>query len=238
MKKIVCIHQPDFLPYLGFFDRLLNSDIFVMLNDVQFLRRGWHHRDKIKTSQGVQWLTVPVKKKGQYRQLIKDAKIDYQTHWKQKHLATIKFNYIKAPYFNTYFGDLQRIYDKTFEFLIDFNVELLQWILDIMQHSAQIVFASSLGVKSTRTLRLVEIVERLGGTTYFSGVGAKAYLEEHLFAERNIRLIWQDFKHPVYPQLYGEFVPNLSVLDCLLNCGEQCRNLLSHNYVNRKKGDV
>lgn len=229
MEKIVCIHQPDFLPYLGFFDRLLKSHLFVILDDAQFLRRGWHHRDKIKTAQGICWLTVPVQKKGNYRQLIKDTKIDNHTNWKRKHLLTIEMNYKNAPNFDRFFGDLQHIYNKPFDYLIDFNLELLQWILKILKISISIVFASSTGVTSTRTFRLLDIVEHFEGTAYLSGIGAKAYLKEHLFVERNMTLIWQDFKHPIYPQLHGEFVPNLSVLDCLLNCGETCKELLTNN---------
>lgn len=225
MNKTICIHQPDFLPYLGFFDRLLKSDLFVVLDNVQFLRRGWHHRDKIKTLQGVQWLTVPIQKKNRYSQLIKDTKIENGTHWKRKHLSTIEQNYSKAPYFRQYIGGLQRIYEKSFDYLLDLNMELLQWSMGILGCSIKTVFASSLPVTSTGSLRLVEIVEFLGGTTYLSGTGAKAYLEEELFTARNLAVKWQNFIHPIYPQLFGNFVPNLSVLDCVLNCGDESGEL-------------
>lgn len=231
MRNIICIHQPDFLPYLGFFERLFHCDTFVVLDNVQFLRRGWHHRDQIKTVHGVQWLTVPVQKKGRYEQLINAAQIDQATNWKHKHLMMISTNYRKAWHFDRYFEALQHIYQQPLTSLMEFNLALLRWIIGILDCQVRIVFASSLPVTSTKTLRLVEIVEALHGTAYLSGVGARAYLNEHLFQERHIPLLWQNFQHPVYPQLHGDFVPNLSVVDCLLNCGAACRELLQHEVI-------
>ena len=101
-NKIIVIHQPDFIPWIGFFDRLIKSDIFVVLDNVQYIRQGWHHRDKIKTASGSMWLTVPVKKKGRYEQLINEVEIDYSQNWQSKHLKTIHHNYGHAKYFSTH----------------------------------------------------------------------------------------------------------------------------------------
>ena len=109
---IVTIHQPDFMPWLGFFDRWARSDLYIALDDVQFLRRGWHHRDKIKTLQGVQWLTVPVEKKGKYTQKINEVKIAYETDWRKDHLKTIELNYKKAPNFSNIYKKIRDIYSR------------------------------------------------------------------------------------------------------------------------------
>lgn len=235
-EKIICIHQPDFLPYLGFFDRLLLCDTFVILDNVQFLRRGWHHRDQIKTAQGVHWLTVPVQKKHRYHQLINETKIEYQTAWKHKHLALIEASYRKAEGFAPYFDELERIYQGSFEFLIELNMALLEWLWAVLDLSIEVVWASSLSVTQTGSLRLAEIVEQLSGTTYLSGTGARAYLDETVFEAHGISVQWQEFHHPLYPQLHGEFLPNLSILDCLLNCGKQTTRVLRNTHEGHRAG--
>ena len=149
---IVTIHQPDFLPWLGFFDRWQKSDLYIVLDDVQFLRRGWQHRDKIKTKEGAAWLTVPVIKKGKHDQLIRDVKIDNGTNWRYKHLKTIESNYSKAPNFEDCFKRIKEIYDKKHLFLIDLNMDILQWVDIELRITTPYVFASAYDVKSISTL--------------------------------------------------------------------------------------
>ncbi|NOZ28633.1 MAG: WbqC family protein [Chloroflexi bacterium] len=222
----VCIHQPDFAPWIGFFDRLIQSDIFVVLDNVQFLRRGWHNRDKIKTAHGTMWLTVPVKKKGRYGQLIREAEIDNTRRWREEHLKSLQTWYGGAPHFDAYFPGVREIYLRNHRLLIDLNMDLLAFLMAAFDIQVEIRKASSLPVTGKRTDLLVEIVKAVGGDVYLSGLGARAYLEEEKFARAGIRVVWQEFEHPVYPQLYGEFIPNLSSLDFLFNCGEQCRAIL------------
>jgi len=140
---IVTIHQPDFFPWLGFFDRWQKSDIYIVLDDVQFLRCGWHHRDKIKTQNGVQWLTVPVQKKGRYHQTIKEVKINNQENWNQKHLKTIQTAYKKAPNFDLVFGKLSEIYNREYDLLIEFNMDLLRLCSKLLGINTPLVFASA-----------------------------------------------------------------------------------------------
>ena len=217
-KKIVVIHQPDFMPWLGFFDRWKRSEIYIILDDVQFLRRGWHHRDKIKTKNGAKWLTVPVIKKGKYHQLIRDVKIDNQISWRSKHLNTIEANYKKAPYFEYYITKLRNVYDKKHTFLIDLNMSLLHLFAQEFGIITTNVFASDKYIKSTSTQRLVDLVKSVDGTAYFTGIGSKKYIDNSLFIKENIEIIWQEFNHLVYPQLHGDFIPNLSCLDFVMNC--------------------
>jgi len=215
-KRVVVIHQPDFMPWTGFFHRWQNSDLYVVLDNVQFLRRGWHHRDKIKTGNGWQWLTVPVIKKNKFRQLISETEIDNTRNWRDKHLKTIEMNYKKAPAYKTCFDEIKKIYDKGHRYLIDLNMELLRFMSGGLGITTPFIFASSYNVESDSTARLVELTKAVGGTHYLTGIGSKNYLDESLFEKNEIEVIWQQFQPPVYNQLHGEFIPMLSTLDYLL----------------------
>ncbi|HER26391.1 MAG TPA: hypothetical protein ENI69_04705 [Rhodospirillales bacterium] len=215
----VCIHQPDFAPWLGFFDRLLEADIFVVLDNVQFVRRGWHHRDKIKTPGGAQWLTVPVIKKGRYHQAINEVEIDNSRDWRAKHLRTIQTFYGKACCFDEAYPAIENIYAEKYNRLIDLNMRLLAWFMEQMKIEVDIRFASELGVKGTKNDLLIGIVQSVSGDVYLTGQGASSYLDEAEFIDSGISVLWQSYQHPVYPQLHDAFIPQLSSLDCLLNCG-------------------
>jgi len=213
---VVTIHQPDFLPWLGFFDRWRRSDLFIVLDDVQFIRRGWHHRDRIKTHNGVQWLTVSIVKKGRYFQQIREVALNNTTHWKSKHLGMIESAYKKAPSFERCFNSIQEIYQKEHYLLIDLNLDLLNYFAGELGITTPILFSSDLHVKSDSTQRLVDLVKSINGSTYLTGLGAVDYLDESLFQKEKIMVSWQEFTHPVYRQLHGEFVPTLSTLDYLM----------------------
>lgn len=219
MPMIITIHQPDFLPWLGFFDRWKKSDLYIILDDVQFLRRGWHHRDRIKTSQGPMWLTVPVQKKGNYNQLIRDVKIDNTIPWRDKHLRTLEMHYGKAPNFHYCFKSLQEIYAHEHISLIDLNMDLLRFLGAAFTIGTPVVFSSDYATPTNSSQKLVDLVKRAGGSYYLTGLGAKEYLDEGLFEQEQIKVIWQKFQHPVYPQLHGDFVPMLSSIDYLMMQG-------------------
>ena len=221
VQKTVCIHQPDFMPWLGFFHRLIHSDLFVILDDVQLLRQGWHHRDKIKTSRGAQWLTVPIKWKGRTIQKIKDAEIDNTLNWRKKHLKTLQHSYRAAKYFHEIFPEIENIYAHQPKFLIDLNIRLLSLFLEKFNINIPIVFSSSMSISQKSTELIISILKRVYADKYISGLGAKDYLDEGQFEQAGIDLVWQSFEHPVYPQLHGEFVPMLSAIDFLFNSGGQ-----------------
>jgi len=215
-KKVITIHQPDFLPWLGFFHRWAISDLFIMLDDVQFARRGWHHRDKIKTAHGVKWLTVPVKAKGRYSQQIREVEIDNDQDWQCKHLNIIYSNYREAPVFDMLYDQIEAIYYKKHNYLIDFNIHFLRFVASKLGITTPIDSASNYNVKSTSTQRLVDLVRSVGGTDYLTGLGSKDYLDESLFSRDNINVKWQKYQHPMYKQLHGDFIPMLSSLDFLM----------------------
>lgn len=214
---IVTIHQPDFAPWLGFFDRWAASDLYVVLDDVQFIRRGWHHRDKIKTAHGVQWLTVPVKKKGRYGQSINETEIDNGTNWRDKHLKTIAAAYGDAPRFAHFFPLLEQVYARGHELLVDLNMELLRLFAGELGVSTPLVMASSRPTAARKSERILDLVLGFGGSSYMSGFGSREYLEERLFKNNGIRVLWREFEHPEYPQRYGAFVKGLSAMDYLMN---------------------
>lgn len=211
----ITVHQPDFLPWLGFFERWHKSDLYVMLDDVQFLRQGWHHRDKIKTQGGILWLTVPVIRKGRYSQRISEVETA-PGPWRRKHLATIRAAYARAPFFDRVFPLLEQVYARNHTRLLDLNSDLLELTAGLLGITAPRVSASVNNLAEKGTARLVRLCELYGADVYLTGTGARDYLDETLFAASGIKVEWQDFVHPEYPQIHGPFTPGLSVLDFLM----------------------
>lgn len=217
-KGVVTIHQPDFIPWLGFFDRMARSDHFIVLDDVQFIRRGWHNRDKIKTPNGAAWLAVPVKQRGKYHQLIKDVEVDNDQNWRKKHLHALKMAYSRAKNFAPCFDRIQEIYSGKQRFMIDINMELLRYMASEFGITTKVSFSSHIEVEDSASLKLVNLMKAVKGTVYLTGTGAKDYLDEAAFSRKGITVKWQEFSHPVYKQLHGEFIPMLSAMDFIFNC--------------------
>ncbi|MFZ6028212.1 MAG: WbqC family protein [Chloroflexota bacterium] len=213
---IVTIHQPDFAPWLGFFDRWQKSDLFIVLDDVQFLRRGWHHRDRVKTAAGPRWLTVPVKKKGRFVQRINETEIDNAIDWRTKHLDTIAAAYGKTPGFRTVFPLLARTYGERHTLLVEFNLALLALFAGLLGIGTPVAFASAHPSTSRASERLAELTAIHGGKVYHTGTGSRSYLNENIFAARGIAVLWQEFDHPHYPQPHGDFAAGMSVIDFLM----------------------
>lgn len=228
MNRTVVIHQPDFLPYIGFFHRFLLADLWVVLDNVQFLAGGiksWHNRDKIKTPQGERWLTVGIKKVPT-ETMINEVFLA-NDDWEKKNLNLLRENYRKAPFFGEIFPRVEKLYSHDCVKLVDFNMRSIEMLMEMFDIRIKTVFASTLKAAGKKTERLVDICKKVGATTYLTGVGSKDYLQEPLFEAEGIKVIWQDFKHPVYPQLHGEFMPYLSSIDLLFNCGiEKSREIL------------
>ncbi|AQR96980.1 WbqC family protein [Clostridium saccharoperbutylacetonicum] len=228
MDKTVVIHQPDFLPYLGFFHRLLESDLYVVLDDVQFVgsSRSWHRRDKIKTKNGWQWITVSVEKTSRDTK-IKDVYISKNDNWKIKNINLIIENYKNALYFNEIYPYIKELYDFQCEKMIDFNIKSIEMLMKLFDINIEMNFASKLQANGKSNELLVDILKKVNGKVYLSGIGARDYYNSEPFEKSNIKVIWQEFNHPIYPQQYGEFIPYLSSIDLLFNCGiEQSRKIL------------
>ena len=229
MKKTVVIHQPDFLPYIGFFHRLLHSDLYIVLDDVQFVKgtsQSWMNRDKIKTQNGEKWLTVNVKKAPRGTN-INEILLNTTLNWQKQNLDLLKQNYKKAKYFDEIFPFVEKLYDNNYEKLSDFNMASIFMLMKLFDIKIDIEYSSNLNTTKTKSERLVEILTQVNATHYLSGIGAKDYHIDKPFDDANIEVIWQDFKHPFYPQLHGKFIPYLSSIDILFNCGiEESRKIL------------
>jgi hypothetical protein len=225
----VVILQPGYLPWLGFFDQMYKSDVFVIYDDVQYDKHGWRNRNRIKTAQGVQWLTVPILIKGQDKPLIKEVLINNKVDWRKAHLKSIIQNYSRAPFFDTYRVIFDEIYSREWEYLIDVDMAFIFALIEKLGLSTNIKFSSSLGIAGEGTQRLIDISLSLGAGEYLTGDTAKDYLDESLFSQNYIKLKYHHYRHPVYNQLYGEFVPYLSVIDLLFNHGKDSLDILTHN---------
>ncbi len=190
-----------------------------MLDDVQYEKREFQNRNKIRTKEGSQYLTIPVIVKGLADQLIKDVKINQTYNWRAEHLKAIKSNYGKAAYFKRYITDLEDFYSLDYSKLSKpalWSIEFLKLIFDI---KTPMVLSSQFSVKSSSTQRLIDLCKEAGGIEYISGAGGKDYLDEDLFVKNGIKLNYQSFKYPFYKQVYEGFENNLSALDIVLNCG-------------------
>lgn len=218
---IAAIHQPNYLPYLGFFDKIYKSDIFVLLDNVQYSKESWMNRVKIKTPNGWQWLSVPILTKGKLDQLILEAEINNKIDWRKKHWKTLVTNYNKAPFFNYYSGYFELLYQREWIRLIDINLDVLKFILSDIGLSHKLVRASEFQVSGSGTDLLIAICKALNADTYLSGDGAGGYQEEEKFDMNGIKLTFQNFQHPIYNQLYGDFIPGLSIIDLLFNHGPE-----------------
>ncbi|KKG15978.1 hypothetical protein EO98_04550 [Methanosarcina sp. 2.H.T.1A.6] len=218
---IVGIHQPNYLPYLGFFDKLRKSDVFVIYDDAQFTKGDFQHRNRIKIYHGWKWLTVPVEKKhipiNQIK--IRDKVETEGTTWHEAHLKEIHDNYKKTPYYPNFEKDIRRIYEQEYDMLIDINIKLIEFLMKSFDIDTRIVYSSEFGFTSKSTEKLVDLVSEIGGDTYLSGPMGKDYLDLQLFEKQDIEVIFQEFKHPAYQQQYNGFEPNMSAIDAMFNTG-------------------
>ncbi|MCC7016153.1 MAG: WbqC family protein [Rhodospirillales bacterium] len=227
----VVVHQPDFAPWLGFFDRLLDADAFVVLDDVQFLRRGWHHRDKIKTRRGADWLTLPVEKCPRETPINRVNLRPARDEWVPAALALIAENYREAAHFGAVFPRIRALFERPWERLIEINLAFLDLAYEMLDLRPRVRFASEFGVATARSRRLLDLVMAAGGNRYLAGTGSLDYLDFDLFRAGGVDVEVRTFAHPVYPQLHGDFVPGLSCLDLFLNCGPDSAKVLRQGRV-------
>lgn len=226
---IVSIHQPQYLPWLGYFDKISRSDIFVFLDNVQFKKNEWQNRNRIKSAQGWQWLTVPVIHK--FSQKICEVKINNTVSWEKKHLKALITCYSKAPFFKEHIAFFEQIYAQEWQRLVDINIHIIHYLAKAFGLSGKkLVRASEYKLREEATERLIDICKHLRGDVYLSGKDGANYLNLALFEKEGIQVIFQDYQHPHYPQLYGDFEPYLSTIDLLFNCGPESLSIL-------KKGD-
>lgn len=231
---IVSIHQPAYLPWLGYFHKIALSDIFVYLDTTQFEKNSFINRNKIKTSQGENWLTVPVKLRGHMQKEIKEIKIE-GNDWQEKHWRAMELNYKKARYWEVYSGLLKKIYQKKYSNISDLCYEQMILFLKFLKISTKIVKASDMCLcQSVKENLVLDICCKLEATVYVSGILGKDYLLPKKFSQNNIKIYFQDYQHPTYKQLWSSFIPQMSIIDLLFNEGDNSLNVIMRNNINKQ----
>ncbi len=224
---ISAAHQLQYLPYIGFFNKMMQSDVFILVDNVQFNKKEVQNRNRIRTKDNWIWLTVPVLVKGKLLQNINEVAINNKEDWQKKHLRSILINYSKAPYMNHYRDKITEIYTTKWEKLIDLNFHILKFLIDELKIKTKIIVGSDIGVSGKKTDLLLDICQKTGADTYLSGPGGRNYVDVKRLNERGIKHFFQDFHHPVYKQFQGDFIPRMCILDILLNEGpEKSRDII------------
>jgi WbqC-like protein family len=226
---IVAIHQPNYIPWLGYFAKIFDSDVFVLLDDVQYSKKSVGAKNYILSKDEKKIpLSVSVKMSNGAFQNYNQLQIDYSTNWHIKHINKIKDAYCKAKFFNQYFEQFNNILKKKHQHLSELNIELILWLLTLLECETQIEISSKLHLPSIedKNQRNIQICKHFGANTYLSGQGAKKYNVEQDFIEANIKLKYQQFTHPSYSQKSKVFVENLSAIDALFNVGADELNSL------------
>ncbi len=227
---ICAIHQPQYLPWLGYFEKMARADVFILLDNVQFKKNEWQNRNRIRTAngEGWQWLTVPVLH--DFGQLISEVRLNPTIDWRDQHKRAMELNYAKASFFTQYWPRIEKVYDREWTALGELNIELVKLLAELLGIKTSIFVASTLPVNSTKTERLVDICRIIGADKYLAGAGCSEYMDFDLFRQAGIEVLVQQYLHPVYPQVWAkngtDFISHLSVIDLLFNCGPQSLSLL------------
>lgn len=221
---VVSVHQPNYIPWMGYFYKIQKSDIFVILDDVQYIRRGFINRSRIKTPQGTVWLTVPVENKGNYACSINEIKIKNNSNWKENHLKNIEMNYKRTDFFNDFYGVFKSRLMMNYEKLSELNIDIIKTICQLLGIKTKMILSSSLNIDETSTERIINICKTLGADTYLSGRGGAKYQDEKIFEDNSIKLLYSDFSEKKHKQLWGDFSGGLSVIDYIFNCGYKIEN--------------
>lgn len=230
---IVAAHQPHYLPWLGYLDKIAQADLFVVMDDLQFEAQNFQNRQRVKLPQGPAWLTVPLCRSAQADRVL-DKRITTSTHpkqdWRHRHWFTLLTNYRRARHFARYAEQLRAIYTQPWTSLVDLDLHILTLALRWLDIRTPIIRASRLGLTGRRTERLIDLCTKVGARSYLAGAGGSTeYLDVEQLRRAGVDVTWQQFTHPVYPQRYPDlgFASHLGFLDLLLNCGPGSREIMS-----------
>jgi hypothetical protein len=237
--KIVTGHQPVYLPWLGLFHKISLADAFVFMDDVQYLHQDWNNRNRIKGPHGAFWLTVPVRMKASSSNLLKDILIDWEgwgskSHWQCTHWRSLQNCYVNSPYWDTYAPFFETLYtEKPWKWLVEINERMLSHFLEALDLKVEFVRASGYGFEGRKSDLVLDHCRKLRADVCVLGMHGRDYLVEDDFIREGISIYYQDYQHPTYSQRFGEFIPHLSVVDLLFNCGPESRSILLAGNVDR-----
>jgi len=222
---IIAVHQPQYLPWIGYFHKIDQADVFMLLDTVQFKKNEWQNRNRIKTAQGWQWLTVPVLYR--YPQLIQEVSINNKVDWQRKHRQAIISNYKKAPHYGLLEIFFEEIFSLSWEIISQLNIEVVRRLNRILGIDTSLYVASEIGAfPEDPDERLIAIAKHFGAETYLAGAGGRGYMDLNKYDKAGVQVVFQDFRHPVYDQLFGEFEPFMSVIDLIFNHGDESLKIL------------
>lgn len=222
---ICSVHQPQYLPWLGYFDKIDQADVFVLLDTVQFKKNEWQNRNRIKTAQGMQWITVPVLY--HFPQLIQDVEINNNEKWQHKQRQTILSNYRKAPFWSLLEPFFDEILSAQWDTIAKLNIHVVKRLAAILGIETPLFVASGMGVfPENPDERLIAIARHFGADAYLAGSGGHDYMDLEKYRKASVDVIFQEYQHPVYNQLYGDFEPFLSVIDLIFNHGKESLNII------------
>ena len=231
---ILTAHQPVYLPWLGLFHKIALAETFVYFDQVQYLPKDWMNRNKIRTKSGSIWLTVPVLRKG-YRDLkTSEIEINNSIDWQKKHFRSISLNYKKSPYFENYIPFFEDVYSRKWNFLGDLNEYMLKWFLDELGIKVNFLNANDFKFQGEKSSLILNMCKELNASTYIFGMLGKDYADVQEFEKNNIGLIFQNYNHPKYSQLYREFISHMSVIDLLFNHGPKSLEIILSNNISQK----
>ena len=224
---ILAGHQPEYLPYLGFFYKMTQCDKFVLVDHVQYLKKGFQNRNYIRTKTERLLLTIPVLTKGRFSQRIDEVLINNEEPWARKHWKSIYLNYQDYPFFKEHRDFFEDLYAKKWERLVDLNLSIILYLMKCFGIEKEVLRSSHYNITGQKTDMLIDLCKKLGANTYVSGWGARAYVEETTFGEYGLSHRFVKFVHPLYKQFYQPFIPGLSGIDLLFNYGPDARTILS-----------
>ncbi len=220
---LVAIHQPNFFPWLGYFNKLARADVFIVMDHVQFSKSGgnWMNRVSIIVNGHPQWLSVPITRAFHGYRSVRETRTETRVPWREKVLNTIRHSYRRSPYFNSVFPVLTELIHNSTDRLADYNLAALRALMSAFELDPEkMILGSTLGVNGHATDLLVDMVQAVGGTTYLCGGGAEGYQEDEKFASAGVGVVYQNFQHPTYQQTNtAQFIAGLSIIDALVNCG-------------------
>ena len=227
MARVLAAHQPNYLPWLGVLAKAGQADIFVLADDVQYSKHGYTNRNRIRSADGWQWLTVPVLTRGREGQTVRDVVVEEGRRWPRKHMESLRWNYGRAPHFEEHEEALEEIYGRSHRRLLDWNLDLFRFLMDRLAIDTEVRLSSQLGSGAEGTRRIADMAAACDCDVYLAGDGgSRSYLDEAVMREVGVEVRHARFEHPRYPQCFPGFEPGMCGLDLLFNCGPRSREIL------------
>jgi hypothetical protein len=223
---ILTAHQSVYLPWLGLFHKIALADQFISFDQVQYQPKDWNNRNRIKTPQGPIWLSVPVLRKGYLERSISDIEINNVEPWARKHWRSMNLAYAKAPYFALYADFFEDTYARRWHTLVELNAYMLTWFLDTLGIQVPVRSAGDWNFQGEKSALVLDMCRQVGASHYIFGAQGRNYADQAAFTGAGVKVHFQDYIHPEYPQLHGAYQPYLSIVDLLFNCGDASRDIL------------